>query len=417
MNNLTINRNDLDGLQESPPVIIKVIGTGGGGSNAINAMIEYGLRGVEFIVVNTDVQDLRKSKAPTKIQIGSKYTGGRGAGGQPEKGEKAATEDLELIGDVLKGANMVFLTVGLGGGTGTGSAPIIAQEAHKMGALVVGVVTKPFAFEGSQRMKIAEEGLAKLREVVDTLIVIPNQQLLTLVERRTPLKESFLKADDVLRQGVQGISDIINETGYINIDFADAETVMRGQGDALMGIGYGSGDNRAAEASSNAVDNPLLEGASLAGATRILINATGGDDFSLAELDEVVRIITANAAPNAIIISGAAVDSNLQDQLRVTVIATGFETDSTRAAKESQSIPTIVAEPPTKQKDNVFMDLDEFESARAGTTAKSSRPAPFMPQRNNLQEAERDIEKPAIMRHKEYLDKLQPEKVSSGRGY
>jgi cell division protein FtsZ len=242
-------------MEAPAPATIKVIGAGGGGSNAVNRMIECGLQGVEFIAVNTDMQDLNKSKAETKLQIGSKLTNGRGAGGKPEIGEKAANEDKDLIGDAIKGADMVFVTAGMGGGTGTGSAPVIAKIAREEGALTVGVVTKPFGFEGPYKMRLAQEGIKKMRESVDTLIIIPNQLLFNVVERRTPLTQAFLKADDVLRQGVQGISDLITETGLINIDFADVESTIKGQGDALMGIGFGSGENRAADAANHAIDD------------------------------------------------------------------------------------------------------------------------------------------------------------------
>jgi cell division protein FtsZ len=398
MNNLTVNRNDLDNFQDSAPVVIKVIGAGGGGSNAVNAMIDYGLRGVEFIAVNTDIQDLRKSKAPIKVQIGGKITGGRGAGGKPEIGEKAAAEDIDVLGGAIKGANLVFLTAGLGGGTGTGSAPIIAQEARKCGALVVGVVTKPFGFEGSYRMRLAEEGIARLKDMVDTLIIIPNEQLLKIVERKTPIKEAFLKVDDILRQGVQGISDIINDTGLMNIDFADAETVMRGKGSALMGIGYGSGENRASEAASQAVDNPLLEGTRLEGANSILVNVTGGDDFSLAELHDVVTIITANAAPNAIIISGATIDSNLQDQLRVTVIATGFDTETEKLIDKVKTLE------PIKREKTEYIKKEEFTNI---FEPKPKRAAPdFLPPRAVVQEVDLDI--PTIIREQKFMNRNSP---------
>jgi cell division protein FtsZ len=287
---------------------------------------------------------------------------------------------------------MVFLTAGLGGGTGTGSAPIIAQEAKKCGALVVGVVTKPFEFEGAYRMRLAEEGINKLKDIVDTLIVIPNQQLLSVVDRRTPIREAFLKVDDILRQGVQGISDIINETGLINIDFADAETVMRGQGYAIMGIGYGSGDNRTSEAATAAMDNPLLEGTSFEGASRILINVSGGDDFSLVELHEVVSFITANAAPEAVIISGASIDTNLQDQLRVTVIATGFESEVARQTqKKAPMIETV------KPKENDVIDITEFEKMRNRTTRRPD----YLPQRNTFQEDDLDV--PTLIRDQKFM--------------
>jgi cell division protein FtsZ len=359
MMNIRVNEEGEGRINYPSPARIKVIGTGGGGSNAVNRMISCGLQGVEFIAVNTDLQDLNKSKAEIKLQIGSKVTCGRGAGGKPEIGEKAANEDRELIADALKNADMVFVTAGMGGGTGTGSAPVIAKAARENGALTVGVVTKPFDFEGRFRMRLAEEGINKMREVVDTLIIIPNQHLLNLVERRTPITEAFLKADDVLRQGVQGISDLITETGLINIDFADVEAIIQGQGDALMGIGLGSGDNRATEAATKAVDNPLLEDTAMDGATRLLVNVTGGEDFSLAEFQEVVNIITANADPDAVIISGANLDSSLKDTLRVTVIATGFQNSGVKALPGDGAKITSTA-------DTDFINIEEWKSIREG---------------------------------------------------
>jgi len=314
-----------DVAQEAAPVKIVVIGAGGGGCNAVNTMIENGIEGVQFIAINTDAQALNKNKAGKRMQIGSKLTGGRGAGGKPEIGEKAALEDREAIAAVLKDANMVFVTAGMGGGTGTGAAPVIAQIAKSQGALTVGVVTKPFEFEGSYRMRLAEEGITKLRESVDTLIIIPNQKLLSNVDRRTPILQAFSKADDVLRQGVESISDLIIKTGFINIDFADAETIMRDQGDALMVIGYGEGENRAAEAASNAMDNPLLEDTSIKGANRVLIYAAGGSDFSLIEYEEIVNYITADVDDEAIKICGMYIEPDLDDKIKVTVIATGFD--------------------------------------------------------------------------------------------
>lgn len=308
------------------PTLIKVIGAGGGGSNAVNRMIAGGLKNVQFIAVNTDLQDLGRSKAEIKLGIGTKLTKGLGAGGKPDVGEKAAVEDREMIEQSLRGADMVFVTTGLGGGTGTGSAPIIAQTARDLGALTVAVVTKPFAFEGKVVGRIAEEGLEKLRQAVDTVIVIPNQNLLKVVDKRTPIKQAFLLADDVLRQGVQGISDLITLAGDINIDFADVRTVMQGQGDAIMGIGVGSGENRALDAAAKAVNNPLLEDARIEGARNVLVNVTGGEDFSLVEYQEIVDFITEKAADEAHIIAGFVTDPKIEDEVRVTVIATGFGT-------------------------------------------------------------------------------------------
>jgi cell division protein FtsZ len=307
------------------PTVIKVIGVGGGGSNAVNRMIAGGLSNVEFIAVNTDLQALQLSNAETRLPLGSKLTGGLGAGGVPDIGEKAALEDKDEIQNVVRGADMVFITAGMGGGTGTGAAPIIAQIAREMNILTVAVVTKPFDFEGRRKHTLAGEGIQRLREEVDTLITIPNQHLLKIVERRTPIKEAFLLADDVLRQGVQGISDLITKPGEINIDFADVKTIMNGRGDALMGVGVGNGDNRAVDAATNAINNPLLEDARIEGAKGILVNVCGGADFSLTEYEEVLNIITANADKDALIIAGSALDELMEDEVKVTVIATGFE--------------------------------------------------------------------------------------------
>ncbi|MDR0375565.1 MAG: cell division protein FtsZ [Treponema sp.] len=368
------------------PAYIKVIGTGGGGSNAVNRMIECGLNGVEFIVANTDVQDLNKCKANIKVQIGSKLTKGLGAGGKPEIGEKAANEDREKIADALRGANLIFVTAGMGGGTGTGSAPVIAQIGREVGALTVGVVTKPFEFEGRHRMHLAEDGIVKLRQAVDTLVVIPNQHLLSIVGRNTPIIEAFLKADDVLRQAVQGISDIITGTGLINVDFADFETIIKEQGEALMGIGHGAGDNRVAEATSAAIDNPLLEDTSIEGATRILVNVTGDKNFALTELDEAVRIITANADPDAIIIAGASQDLTLDNQLRVTVIATGFQKNKEqKSEKPGGSAGT--------KKSGDFIRSDEWKDILGGGKHSSG----VVPSRPNIF-TEDELEQPAILR-------------------
>ncbi|MAG13928.1 MAG: cell division protein FtsZ [Spirochaetales bacterium] len=306
------------------PTVIKVLGVGGGGSNAVNRMILSGLQNVQFIAVNTDLQALKLSQAETKLSLGTELTGGLGAGGVPEVGEKAALEDKDDIRNMLQGADMVFITAGMGGGTGTGGAPVVAQLAREMDILSVAVVTKPFDFEGRRKMQLADEGIRRLRESVDTLIIIPNQYLLKIVDKRTPIKEAFLLADDVLRQGVQGISDLITKPGEINIDFADVKTIMKGQGDALMGIGAGRGDNRAVDAATNAINNPLLEDARIEGAKGILVNVTGGTDFSLIEYEEIINIITSNADSDALIIPGTALDELMEDEVQVTVVATGF---------------------------------------------------------------------------------------------
>ena len=336
--------------REISPTIIKVIGAGGGGSNAVNRMMECGLANVDFVVANTDVQALNYSNAPSKLAIGSKLTGGLGAGGKPEVGEKAAVEDTEMITNAIRGADMVFVTAGMGGGTGTGAVPVIAEIARSQGALTVGVVTRPFDFEGKVKQRLAEEGIEKLRKSVDTLIVIPNQHLLKLVDRRTPIKQAFTMADDVLRQAVQGISDLITHPGLINIDFADVKTTMEGQGDAIMGVGTGEGDNRSVDAATNAINNPLLEDSHIEGANHILINISGSEDMTLVEVEEIVKIVTANADPDALIIYGTAIDNAMGDRISVTVIATGFVTNhyqvtmdrsaaSARSEKASGSAP------------------------------------------------------------------------------
>ena len=303
---------------------IKVIGLGGGGSNAINRMMEARFTGVEFIVANTDSQALRASPAPIKIQLGARLTQGLGAGSDPEIGKNAALEDREQIKKLLEGADMVFVTAGLGGGTGTGSAPIVAATAKELGILTVAVVTKPFAFEGRRRAQQAEAGLTELRGVVDTLITIPNQRLLAVVDRGTPLVEAFRIADTVLLQAVQGISDLILVPGLINLDFADVRTIMAGMGMALMGTGVGKGEHRAVEAAQKAVASPLLDETTIDGARGILMNFTGGPDLSLHEVEEAARIVQDAGDEEAHIIFGAVIDPSLQDEVRITVIATGF---------------------------------------------------------------------------------------------
>ncbi|GHV51051.1 cell division protein FtsZ [Spirochaetia bacterium] len=396
-----------DEIEAPVPAVIKVIGAGGGGSNAVNRMIECGLQGVEFVAVNTDMQDLNKSRAATKLQIGSKLTAGRGAGGKPEVGEKAANEDKELIADALKGADMVFVTAGMGGGTGTGSAPVIAKIAREEGALTVGVVTKPFGFEGPYKMRLAQEGIKKMRESVDTLIIIPNQLLFNVVERRTPLTQAFLKADDVLRQGVQGISDLITETGLINIDFADVESTIKGQGEALMGIGFGSGENRAADAANNAIDNPLLEDTTMEGATKILVHVSGGEDFSLVELDEVVKIITAKADPDAVIISGASLDTKLGEELRVTVIATGFFAEE--ALNEKAGAAFKGSAPETNKDKGDFINIEEWQKIHN----RSPKRADYLSQRNYPED---DLETPTVIRNHKFVTERETLRPAAGDG-
>ncbi|PKM80652.1 MAG: cell division protein FtsZ [Firmicutes bacterium HGW-Firmicutes-14] len=303
---------------------IKVIGVGGGGNNAVNRMIVAGLKGVEFIAVNTDAQALYMSQSPNKIQIGAKLTKGLGAGANPDIGKKAAEENREELAQALRGADMVFVTAGMGGGTGTGAAPIVAEVAREAGALTVGVVTKPFTFEGRKRLTQAEGGITGLKEKVDTLITIPNDRLLQVIDKHTSIVEAFRIADDVLRQGVQGISDLIAVPGLINLDFADVKTIMTETGSALMGIGIASGEQRAAEAARSAISSPLLE-TSIEGAKGVLLNITGGSSLGLFEVNEAAEIIAQAADPEANIIFGAVIDDSMQEEVRVTVIATGFD--------------------------------------------------------------------------------------------
>jgi cell division protein FtsZ len=307
---------------------IKVIGVGGGGGNAVQTMIEGGLTGVEFIVANTDRQSLAANKASKKIQLGSELTKGLGAGANPEIGKRAAIESYNNIVESLEGSDMVFVTSGMGGGTGTGGAPIVAKIAREMGALTIGVVTRPFTFEGKKRKKHADQGISELRENVDTLIVIPNQKLLAVSSEKTPLLETFKKADEVLLQAVKGISDLINIRGLINLDFADIRTVMANKGMAIMGTGIATGDNRAVEAASQAISSPLLENISIEGATGIIINVTGGPDLTLWEVNEASTLITEAAHEDAEVIFGAVINPDMKDYIHVTVIATGFQTQA-----------------------------------------------------------------------------------------
>jgi len=368
---------------------IKVIGVGGGGSNAVNRMIASGLQHVDFVAVNTDLQALQGSRSPLKVPIGTKLTQGLGAGGIPEVGAKAAMEDKDALENVVRGADMVFVTAGMGGGTGTGAAPVLAQVTRELDILTVAVVTRPFDFEGRRKMEIAEEGIAKLREAVDTLIVIPNQYLLKIVEKRTPIREAFILADDVLRQGVQGISDLITIPGEINIDFADVRTIMKGKGDALMGIGVGRGDNRAVDAATNAINNPLLEDARIEGAKGILVSVTGGEDMALSEFEEVLKIITANADRAALIISGHTIDPALEDEMKVTVIATGFR--SLRTAARPVERPS--AEEPAET-----ISSDEWVRMSKGLKNKGN--GEYLQGRNSR---EADLGIPTVLREKERL--------------
>jgi cell division protein FtsZ len=316
---------------------IKVLGVGGGGSNAVNRMIEEGLAGIEFVAVNTDAQALVLSDAPTRVRIGDKLTRGLGAGGNPDVGQKAAEESAEDLYEVLKGTDMVFIAAGIGGGTGTGAAPVIAQVAKEVGALTIGVVTRPFTFEGVKRAKTAEQGIGNLKEVVDTLIVIPNDRLLQVADKRASLQDSFKMADDVLRQGIQGISELITIPGLINLDFADVRTIMSEGGAALMAVGRASGEERAREAAEMAISSQLLD-ITIDGARGILFNVTGGADLSLFEVNQAAAIIKETAHPDVNLIFGAVVDPSMGEELRVTVIATGFEGSNIRRPSSRRTV-------------------------------------------------------------------------------
>lgn len=350
----------MDGMPlESNFAVIKVVGVGGGGSNAVNRMIEEGLGGVDFIAVNTDSQALNLAKARSRIRIGEKLTRGLGAGGNPEIGRKAAEESADELYESLRGADMVFITSGMGGGTGTGAAPVVAQVAKELGALTIGVVTRPFTFEGARRIQAAEMGIEELKSKVDTLIVIPNDRLLQIMDKKTPLNEAFRMADDVLRQGIQGISEVITVPGLINLDFADVRTIMSEGGAALMAVGTASGDDRARKAAEMAVSSSLLD-VTIDGARGILFNVTGGPDMSLFEVNEAAAIIRETAHPDVQLIFGAVVDDNMRDQVRITVIATGFERQSPLSSRPApqkttndwRSNTTMPSRQPQETRDN-----------------------------------------------------------------
>jgi cell division protein FtsZ len=351
---------------------IKVVGVGGGGSNAVNRMIEQGMAGVEFITINTDAQALLLANAPRRVRIGDKLTRGLGAGGNPEVGQKAAEESAEELYEVLRGSDMVFIAAGLGGGTGTGAAPIVAQIAKEVGALTIGVVTRPFTFEGSRRLQSSESGINKLKDHVDTLIVIPNDRLLQIVDKRASLQDSFRMADDVLRQGIQGISELITVPGLINLDFADVRTIMSEGGAALMAVGHGSGDDRARLAAEQAISSSLLD-ITIDGARGILFNVTGGPTMTLFEVNQAAAIIKETAHPEVNLIFGAVIDPNLGDEIRVTVIATGFERagmprrtierPAAQTGRSGQQWPTSTAAnaAPVEQPATRQSELSEFQ--------------------------------------------------------
>ncbi len=401
--------------EQAQPTEIKVIGVGGAGGNAVNRMISSGLKKVTFCALNTDVQALQRSNAQIRLPIGKELTGGLGAGGMPEMGEKAAEESREDIKKLLEGTDMVFITAGMGGGTGTGAAPIVAEIAKGEDILTVAVVTTPFAFEGRKKLEFATEGIEKLRKNVDTLILIPNQYLLKVSENNTPIKQAFLMADDVLRQGVQGISELITEPGEINIDFADVRTVMKGKGDAIMGIGIGEGANRAVDAARQAINNPLLENARIDGAKSVLVNLTAGDGLLLSEYQDVVELITENCDEGALIIAGQAYDADMGDKVKVTVVATGFRQDQV-----SVDVPEY--EKPRKRFDQPFTFKPETsapssESALADD-APQEKPGEQVISINRWQDLQQQIGRrqdadpssadysfPAILRYKRDDDK------------
>lgn len=339
--------------------VIKVIGVGGAGGNAVNRMIEEGVGGVEFIVANTDTQALAASRSETKIQLGEKVSRGLGAGANPEVGKKAAEESEEAIAKELEGADMIFITAGMGGGTGTGAAPIIARIAEELGALTVGVITRPFTFEGPQRSRFAAEGIQNMREHVDTLVIISNDRLLEIVDKKTPILEAFREADNVLRQGVQGISDLITSPGYVNLDFADVETIMKNQGTALMGIGSGSGEDRTTEATKAAISSPLLD-VSIEGAESVLLNIAGNADFSLFEAQDAADIVSSAAQSDVNLIFGTSINEDLEDEVIVTVIATGIDPENKKKATRGE--PRIVEESPEKEAQTESASSDPFEN-------------------------------------------------------
>jgi cell division protein FtsZ len=371
---------------------IRVVGVGGGGGNAINSMIDKGLVGVDFVAINTDLQALERSKAPIKIQVGKTLTRGLGAGADPSIGYRAVEENREEIAQALTGCDMVFITAGMGGGTGTGGAPLVANIAKSVGALVVGIVTKPFMSESKKRMAQAEQGIEELRKTVDTLIVIPNQKLLELIDRRTPIIEAFELANQVLYNATRGISEVITVPGYINVDFADVRTIMKEMGDALMGTGIASGEDRATEAAHKAISSPLLEGISIAGAQGILINITGGPDMSLIEVDEATKIIYEAAGDEANVILGTVIDESLDDKIMVTVIATGF---NKRAS---------VVQRPAKSRliDHVPNGPTELSNYEGPAYIRKGMQLPFTQQLQKEPEKEKidksDVDRPAFLR-------------------
>lgn len=400
---------------------ILVVGVGGSGCNAVSRMIDSKIRGVDFVVINTDAQALHHSKANEKVHIGKNLTKGLGAGMNPEIGRQAAEENRDEIQEVLKGADMVFVTCGLGGGTGTGAAPIVAETAKELGALTIGVVTRPFSFEGAQRRAIAEEGLANLRDRVDSLITVPNDKLLSIIDKKTTLISAFRIVDDVLRQGVQGISDLITKTGIVNVDFADVRTIMEDSGSALMGIGIASGENRASEAAKAAINSPLLE-LSIDGAKGVLINITGSSDLGMLEINEAANIVTESIDPNAKVIFGASVDDQIRKgEIQITVVATGFDEDRVSESRDvgfvsragSMTVGKAMAAREPQEAEAAEPDEEEFSRAAFESTRRmveqptmiidekiQPRAAALRTESKELVEESDDLEIPAFIRRK-----------------
>ena len=362
---LSVEKDAGEGLHAPSPTVIKIIGCGGGGSSAVNRMIEAGVSDVEFIVMNTDMQALTISKAKKRLPIGQQLTGGLGAGGNPEVGENAAKEDEDIITETVRGADMVIITAGMGGGTGTGSAPVVARIAHEQGALTIAVVTTPFEFEAKIRMKNAMEGIKKLREHVDSLIIIPNQQIMKIVgtDRTLTYKQSFRLADEVLCQGVMGITEIITKPGEVNCDFADVKTVMKDKGEAILGVGMAEGENRAVEAAQRAITNPMLENRSIDGASYILVNITSAEDLAMVEVEEIIKTISASASSSLSLFWGQVLDPSMGEKISVTVIATGFEISEEERQRENE----------TKAKNANVMSLDEFDKVFHGDQASMKK--------------------------------------------
>lgn len=391
---------------------IKVVGVGGAGTNAVNRMVDSGLKGVEFIAVNTDNQALALCKADNKIQIGEKLTKGLGAGANPDIGQKAAEENRENIADAIKGSDLVFVTCGMGGGTGTGAAPVIAEIARDMGILTIGVVSKPFLFEGRQRMKNAESGIERLKAHVDTLVVVPNDRLLSVVTKGTTMTEAFKIADDTLRQGIQGISDLIALPALINLDFADVRTVMQSRGLAHMGIGIGKGESRMVEAAKMAISSPMLE-TSIDGARAVLINITGGPDTSILEINEAAQLITASADEEANIIFGAGIDENMTDEVRITVIATGFEKVPFAAEKpKTRSILDEDVEEPRRER-----PARSYESEEVSPIFERRRPASRERRYEEPDQEYASNDEPRPRRTRVYSDDSPESRTQSRRGF